>query len=283
MNYRHHYHAGNFADVVKHVVLARIIEYLKRKPAPFRVIDTHAGAGLYDLSGVEAGKTNEWRDGIERVVQGRFEPQVADLLQPYLAAVRAVNANGALAVYPGSPLIARALMRRDDVLVVNELGNDDAAALKRSLAGAKSTTVLNIDGWHAVKSLLPPRERRGLVLIDPPFEARDEFDRMLTAVEEGLARFANGSFLFWYPVKDAAAADHFLARVATREALKFIDVRFAVSSAFPGLGLTEIGLLALNPPHVLAGELELILPALVDAMADGSGSGYRIEASTTLR
>lgn len=279
MNYRHHYHAGNFADVVKHIVLARVIEYMKRKPAPFRVIDTHAGAGLYDLEGLEAGKTQEWRDGIGRVMSAAFEPDVAALLEPYLAVVSARNTSGDLKSYPGSPLIAQALLRRADALVANELRAEDFAALKENLKQSRSATTLNIDGWTAVRSLLPPKERRGLVLIDPPFEARDEFAKMSAAVADALTRFAGGTLLFWYPVKDAIAAEKFYEHVAARDRLKFLEVRFAIAAAFPGLGLTEIGLLVINPPHVLASELEQVLPPLARLLADGEGSGYRIRTA----
>ena len=188
MNYRHDYHAGNFADVVKHVVLACVLTYMKQKPRPFRVIDTHAGAGRYDLSGLEPGKTGEWQDGIGRLFDAELPGSVADLLAPYLDAVRAVNDPGQLRYYPGSPVIARQLMRFDDVLVANELNGEDFDRLKAEFRRSKSTTVLNIDAWHAVKSLLPPKERRGLVLIDPPFENRDEFANLTAAVGEATRR-----------------------------------------------------------------------------------------------
>ena len=184
MNYRHAYHAGNFADVLKHVVLARVLSYMRLKPQPFRVIDTHAGAGRYDLQGAEASKTAEWRDGIGRLLKAAPAPDVAELLAPYLEAVAAYNSGvvgGELRFYPGSPLIARHLMRRDDVLIANELLGEDVALLKAELARARSTKVLNLDAWTAIRSLLPPRERRGVVLIDPPFEDRTSSRRSRAA------------------------------------------------------------------------------------------------------
>jgi 23S rRNA (adenine2030-N6)-methyltransferase len=276
MNYRHDYHAGNFADVVKHVVLARVLTHMKQKPRPFRVIDTHAGAGRYDLSGLEPGKTGEWQDGIGRLFDAELPSSVADLLAPYLDAVRAVNAPGQLRYYPGSPVIARQLMRFDDVLVANELNGEDFDRLKAEFRRSKSTTVLNIDAWHAVKSLLPPKERRGLVLIDPPFENRDEFANLTAAVGEATRRFASGTYLIWYPLKNEGAADRFVATVTAQLGLEFLDIRVAVCSAFPGLGLTASGVLVLNPPYVLRAELEAIMPVLSERLAEGAGSGYSL-------
>lgn len=278
MNYHHDYHAGNFADVVKHVVLARVLTYMKQKPKPFRVIDTHAGAGLYDLEGAEAAKTAEWKDGIARIFDVELPPPVAELLQPYLDAVRAVNGVG-LTHYPGSPLIARHLMRDDDVLVVNELAEDEFRRLKEEFRRAKSTTVLNIDARHAVKSLLPPKERRGLVLIDPPFEDKNEFADLATAVDEALMRFATGTYLIWYPLKDEAAADRFVALATAKPGVDYLDVRLWVSKPFAGLGLTATGVLVLNPPFVLKSELETLMPRLEEHLAEGPGSKFVLQAS----
>ena len=276
MNYRHGYHAGNFADVVKHVVLARVLTYMKQKPRPFRVIDTHAGAGRYDLAGVEAGKTGEWQDGIGRVFNAEFAPPVAELLQPYLDAVRADNASGELEVYPGSSLIARRIMRPEDVLVANELNTSEFERLKREIGRTRNTTFLNIDAWHAVKSLLPPKERRAVILIDPPFEVKSEFADLVVGVREAMNRFQDGVYVILYPLKDVEAADHFVAEATSRPGLEFLDVRLAVCAPFPGLGLTATGVLVINPPYLLRGELETVLPALRDCMAEGEGSGFAI-------
>jgi 23S rRNA (adenine2030-N6)-methyltransferase len=163
MNYRHAFHAGNFADVFKHAVLVRILLALRGKPQAFRVIDTHAGAGLYDLSGEEASRTGEWREGIGRLTAARLEDPARDLLAPYLAAVAAVNESGTLRHYPGSPLIARALLRRQDRLVACELAPPAAAALEHHLRGDARARAVTIDGWVALNAYVPPKERRGLV------------------------------------------------------------------------------------------------------------------------
>ena len=190
MNYRHAYHAGNFADVLKHLVLALVIDYMRRKEAPFRVIDTHAGCGRYALGSIQAGKTGEWRGGIGRLLgpdSKPLPPDVAKVMRPYLDAVRAENPAPPLEVYPGSPLIARHLMREQDVLVANELHPEDHADLKSAIGRDRRVKLLALDGWVALKSLLPPKERRGVVLIDPPFEQEGEFDRLSGGVGRGLA------------------------------------------------------------------------------------------------
>ncbi len=278
MNYHHDYHAGNFADVLKHVILARVVTYMKQKPRPFRVIDTHGGAGRYDLAGTEASKTGEWREGIARLFDAELPPAAAELLTPYLETVRAMN-GAELRYYPGSPLIARHLMRPDDVLIANELNAADFARLKEELRPFKSTTVLNIDARHAVKSLLPPKERRGLVLIDPPFEERSEFADLATAVGEAMTRFETGTYVIWYPLKDEAAADRFVATATSRAGLEFLDVRLSVMKSFAGLGLTASGVLVINPPYMLEAELETIMPVLKDQLAEGSGAGFDLRGA----
>ena len=281
MNYRHDYHAGNFADVLKHVVLARILTYMKLKEAPFRVVDTHAGAGLYDLSGAEAEKTGEWREGIGRLLNAELSHDVAELIEPYLETVRAVNPADGLIRYPGSPLIARHLMRRGDVLAANELRGDDFERLKLSLSRVKDTVLLNIDGWHAIKSLLPPKERRGIVLIDPPFEDRNEFTTVAHAISEALARFANGVFVVWYPVKDVVSADRLIAQISACSRGNLLDVRLKICEPFAGLGLTETGVAIINPPYTLADELKRILPELQRLLGEGNGSGFTIRSEKT--
>ncbi|HSK39420.1 MAG TPA: 23S rRNA (adenine(2030)-N(6))-methyltransferase RlmJ, partial [Arenibaculum sp.] len=180
MNYRHVFHAGNFADVMKHAVVAMLVEQLKAKPAPFCVLDTHAGTGRYDLAGESALRTNEAAGGIGRIMAARGH--LPDGLGPYLDAVDAMNPVGPLRWYPGSPRIVRALMRPDDRLVLAELHPEDAAALKREFAGDRQVAVHHMDGWLALRAHLPPRERRGLVLVDPPFEAADEFAQLVAGL-----------------------------------------------------------------------------------------------------
>ena len=173
MNYRHAFHAGNFADVIKHIVLARILTYLQDKPAAFRVIDTHAGAGIYDLTGDEARRSGEWLTGIARLMQARLTDKTQPLIGPYLDIVRAFNPQAALAAYPGSPLIARAMLRPQDRLTACEIELTARKRLVDALRRDTQARVVDLDGWTALPAFVPPKERRGLVLIDPPFEAKD--------------------------------------------------------------------------------------------------------------
>ncbi len=280
MNYRHAYHAGNFADVLKHAVLALVIEHLKQKPQPFRIVDLHAGIGLYDLSGEEAGKTGEWRDGIGRLLKQRLPDDVAAILAPYLDAVRSVNLDllpgGDIRFYPGSPLLARQLMRPGDQLVANELHGDDFETLKNQLRKQPDTKVLNLDAWQAVKSLLPPKERRGAVLIDPPFELANEFEAIEAGLSDGLRRFANGVYVIWYPVKDPARVTRFLRQIRGLGVSKIVNASLSIAGRDPDAGLTETGLLIVNPPFRLKAQLDQLLPCLVTALAKGPGAGFSV-------
>ena len=280
MNYRHAYHAGNFADVLKHAVLALVIEHLKQKPQPFRIVDLHAGTGLYDLFGEEAGKTGEWRDGIGRLLKQRLPDDVAAILAPYLDAVRSFNRDvlpgGDIRFYPGSPLLARHLMRPGDQLVANELLGDDFETLRKQLRKVPDTKVLNLDAWQAVKSLLPPKERRGAVLIDPPFELANEFEAIEAGLSDGLRRFANGIYVVWYPVKDPARVTRFLRQVRVLGFSKILNASLSIAPRGPDAGLTETGLLVFNPPFRLKAQLDQLLPCLVTALAKGSGAGFSV-------
>ena len=274
MNYRHAYHAGNFADVLKHSVLALVIAHLKLKDAPFRIIDTHAGAGLYDLGGVEAGKTGEWRGGIGRLL-GRDAPllpaPVAALLEPYLSAVRDLNAGGMLVTYPGSPRLALALMRPQDRLIANELHADDAKTLVAALHRDRRAKTLELDAWIALKSLLPPRERRGLILIDPPFEQRDELEQLRQGLREATRRFATGTYLVWYPIKDTKKIAAFHKAVAN-EFPRALSVELLVRAPHDPDTLNGCGLLAIHPPHTLHAKLDTLLPFLAERLTQAHGA-----------
>lgn len=278
MNYRHVYHAGNFADVFKHAVMALVIEHLKIKPAPFRIVDTHAGTGGYDLGSLEAQKTGEWRDGIGRLLGERLPADIAEILAPYLSAIAAENpgCEGAvLKAYPGSPLIARHLMRTCDQLVVNELHPDDFEQLDALLGRDRQTQVLGIDGWTALKSLLPPKERRGLVLIDPPFEAPGELARMLQGLRDGVQRFATGTFVLWYPIKDRRPVEAFRLEAIGLGLEKLLDAELMVRTA-DGIGLAGCGLLIVNPPYTLPAMLARLLAYLAERLAQGPGAASRV-------
>ncbi len=276
MNYRHAFHAGNFADVVKHVVLSRILLYLHDKPSAFRVIDTHAGAGLYDLRSIEAKRSAEWQDGIARVMAAAFSGEAATLLAPYLDIVRAFNTGETLTAYPGSPLVARALLRPQDRLVACETQHEVRGSLIRALRHDPQGRVVELDGWTALGAMIPPPERRGLVLIDPPYEARDEFDRLAEGFELAYKRWPTGIFLMWYPMKQRAAVETFARRVGTL-ADKVLRLDVTVSPPSADAGLTSAGLLVVNPPWTLQRELGVVMPALAKVLGRTGPGDFRLE------
>jgi 23S rRNA (adenine2030-N6)-methyltransferase len=283
MNYRHAFHAGNFADVIKHVVLVRILLHMQEKNAAFRVIDTHAGAGVYDLSGEEAARGGEWLTGIARIMQARFSENALPLIKPYLDIVRAFNPQpGKLTAYPGSPLLARALLRPQDRLTACEVEAKARKALIEALRRDTQARVVDLDGWTALPAFVPPKERRGLVLIDPPYEQKDEFERLAAGFSEAFAKWPTGSYLLWYPAKSRRATDELARQVAqavgqARPAGKCLRLEFSVAPQTAGMGLTSAGLLVVNPPWTLAGELKTILPELEKPLGQGGAGRFRLE------
>ncbi len=282
MNYRHAFHAGGFADVIKHIVLVRILNHLQEKPAAFRVIDTHAGAGIYDLTGDEARRSGEWLTGIARLMQARLSDKTQPLIGPYLDIVRAFNPQTALAAYPGSPLIARAMLRPQDRLTACEIELTARKRLVDALRRDTQARVVDLDGWTALPAFVPPKERRGLVLIDPPFEAKDEFERMADGFAEAFAKWPTGSYLLWYPVKSRRASDELarhVARIAesTKPAGKCLRLEFSVAPQQAGGPLASTGLLVVNPPWTLAAELKTILPELEKPLGQGGAGRFRLE------
>ncbi|MEJ1118631.1 23S rRNA (adenine(2030)-N(6))-methyltransferase RlmJ [Phyllobacterium sp. CCNWLW109] len=277
MNYRHAYHAGNFADVVKHIILTRIVLYLQRKEQAFRVMDTHAGIGRYDLKGTEAGKTGEWVNGVGRLMGAKLNPQVAELLAPYLDIIRAENVDGQMRHYPGSPLIVRHLLRKQDRLSALELHPQDAKLLAEVFEGDFQTRVTELDGWLALGAHLPPKEKRGLVLIDPPFEVGGEFDRLVEGLARAHKRFSGGTFALWYPVKDIQQLRRFTDMLADTGIPKILrtELMIRVQSAEPRLDGT--GMIIVNPPFTLEAELQTILPALSKILSDEPNAGFRVD------
>ncbi len=286
MNYRHAFHAGSFADVVKHAVLALVLDYLGRKPKPYRVIDTHAGIGSYRLDSDEALRSGEWRSGIARLLGDDAPPlpaDIAELLRPYLDAVRACNALGELTVYPGSPSLALALMRPGDRLVASELHPDDVAHLARVMAHDLRAKVLAIDGWQALRSLLPPKERRGVVLVDPPFELAGEYGRLADGLRQAVHRFATGTVLLWFPVKDERAVAAFAERLGRLGLDKLLWIELRTQAIATAERLAGTGLVVLNPPFGLEAQLRLLLPFLADRLATGEGGSWQVRSIAASR
>ena len=284
MNYRHAFHAGGFADVIKHIVLVRILVYLQEKPAAFRVIDTHAGAGRYDLESEQARRGGAWLTGIARIMQSRFSETTLPLLKPYLDIVRAFNPQAPLTAYPGSPLIARALLRPQDRLTACEVEPNARKQLIDALRRDAQARVVDLDGWTALSAFVPPNERRGLVLIDPPFEAKDEFERMATGFAEAFVKWPTGVYLLWYPAKSRRATDGLAQRVGeiagtTAGGGKCLRLEFSVAPQTAGAALASAGVLVVNPPWTLADELKAILPELEKPLGQGGAGRFKLTRS----
>jgi 23S rRNA (adenine2030-N6)-methyltransferase len=265
MNYRHAFHAGNFADCLKHTLLVWLLRALARKPAPLFVLDTHAGAGMYDLTGPDAVRTREAEAGIIRLLD---DPPAE--LADFVAVIRGFQAPPDTPAaadeqglrYPGSPCLIRALLRPDDRLACCELHPDDHAALRRLFARDPRTAVHHRDGWEALRALLPPRQKRALILIDPPFEAPDEFDRLATGLSAAHARFPTGVFAAWYPIKRLAAVRGFLDRMRGAGIRDVVTAEMLLREPLDPTRLNGCGLLVINPPYLF----ELEVPALLRAL-----------------
>jgi 23S rRNA (adenine2030-N6)-methyltransferase len=290
VNYRHHFHAGNFADVVKHVLLVRLHRALQKKGKPFLYLDTHAGRGGYDLTRAATGdslaRRPEWPDGIGRL-WSRVDPPAG--IGEYLHLVaefndRALGGHGgtgdAMAgprFYPGSPWLARLLRREQDRVVLCEQHPDECAELRTEFAGLRGVSVREMDGYVAVRALLPPPERRALVLIDPPFEAQDEFARVAAGLRAGLERFPAAVYAAWYPLTQRARVDRFLGAVTQLEPPPTLIAELTVAGEHAPLKMKGCGLLVINPPWGLAREVAATLGYLAEVLAQAPGGAGRIE------
>lgn len=277
MNYRHDFHAGSFADVVKHAVLCRVLAYLRQKPAAFRVIDTHAGSGIYNLAADEATRGGEWRDGIGRLVSANLSKPVADLLAPYLDVIGAMNERGNLKTYPGSPALVRAWLRPQDRFVACELEPHAAAALAAHMRGDSRIKCLEIDGWTAWSAYVPPVERRGLVLVDPPFEQEGDYGRLAHGLSAALRKWATGIYMIWYPIKGRPQPDALAKNVRRNAGTKILRIELTVSTLADPSRLNGTGLMIANPPWTLAEEMTAILPELVRLFARDPRAGFRVD------
>lgn len=270
MNYRHAYHAGNAADVLKHAVVAMIIERLKMKPAPFAVLDAHAGRGDYDLTSEAARKTQESDGGIAALF-GRPAPHPA--FAPYLDAVAALNPDGVLRRYPGSPRLIRALLRPQDRLVCGELHPEEHLALKAAFTRDPQVAVHRQDAYAALKAHLPPKEKRALALIDPPFEQPDEFARMADGLAQAHRRCPNAVYVLWRPIKERPAVWRYQDALAATGVPRILTVELTVHPEDTHLRLNGSGLEIVNPPWRLDETLAEALPLLHAALPhDGGGA-----------
>jgi 23S rRNA (adenine2030-N6)-methyltransferase len=277
MNYRHAFHAGNHGDVLKHALLARVLTYLIQKEAKLAVLDAHAGIGHYDLTGVEAFKTGEWRGGIGKLLAARLDGKTADLLRPYLDVVRMLNATSVLQFYPGSPDIARRLLRPSDRLILNELHPQDHEALAARYGIYSAVRLSNFDALQAVKANLPFPEKRGLVLIDPAFEVLDEAERVARMVAQCLRRMAHVCIMIWYPVTTQKFADDFCDGLKFEGAKAVMRAEVLVRQPQEAGGLAGSGLVIVNPPWTLFDEASRILPALSAVLGEGGQGKSRLQ------
>lgn len=263
MNYRHIYHAGNFADVMKHVILTLLLQKLQEKDKAFFVLDTHAGIGLYNLMDVAAQKTREYEGGIARLLA--VEP-LPGIFQPYCDIVKAMNTGGILVQYPGSPLIIQQFLRNQDRMALSELHPQDYETLKQHFLKAKQVEVRHEDAYTALKAFLPPKEKRGLVLIDPPFEEKDEVDRLINGIKEAYRRFATGIYAIWFPIKHRPPIDSFYETLRYLGIPKILAVEFLIAPATTPERLNGCGMVFINPPWKLDTVLEETLPLLLQLL-----------------
>ena len=276
MNYRHGFHAGNFADVVKHALLTRALIHLRKKDGAFRAIDTHAGSGRTNLESAEAVRGGEWHDGIGRIWTQDLGPAVEALLVPYREAIGAFNPNGALKVYPGSPLLIRHFLRPQDRMIACELETGAAGALARNLRGDARIKTIAIDGWTALAAYIPPKERRGLVLIDPPYEEPDELSRLASAIDAAHRKWKTGMMLAWYPVKEMREIAAFIRSLSNFKVKNCWRIEL-VREGTSGPALRGSGLIAVNPPFTLASDAQILLTALAKAFWPDQRSAIRID------
>lgn len=265
MNYRHLYHAGNFADVVKHCVLLALLEALKRKPKPFCVLDTHAGIGEYHLLSEETQKKQEYQTGISKLLIKTTET-IPELITQYLAIVQQHNVVNKLAYYPGSPLVIASAIREEDRLIANELHPDDAETLKVVLNAYRNADAHHINGYHAMKAFLPPKENRGLVLIDPPFENTTEYDDIIAAMKPALKHWRGGTYAIWYPIKNRSKVKNFYKDLISLN-FPLMLIEFTLKNIENESALNSFGLAIINPPWLLPELLtNEILPYLATAL-----------------
>ncbi|HEK0369635.1 TPA: 23S rRNA (adenine(2030)-N(6))-methyltransferase RlmJ [Proteus mirabilis] len=272
LSYRHSFHAGNHADVLKHIVQTLIIESLKEKEKPFLYLDTHAGAGRYQLTNAHATRTGEYLEGIARLWQ---QEEVPELILSYLEAVGSLNTSDELRYYPGSPLLAAKLLREQDLLMLTELHPTDFPLLRTEFSRDKRVRVCREDGFGQLKSKLPPASRRGFALIDPPYELKQDYSAVVKGIVEGYKRFATGTYAIWYPVVHRQQIKRMLKELEATGIRKILQIELAVKPDSDQLGMTASGMIVINPPWKLASQMASILPWLHKTLVP-EGTGHTL-------
>lgn len=273
LSYRHSYHAGNHADVLKHTVLALCLDYLKEKEKPFVYVDTHAGAGRYLLQSEHAEKTGEYLTGINRIWQTPNKPA---LLDPYLKVLHHYNRSDKLKTYPGSPLIAKNILRSHDRLMLTELHSSDFPLLRHEFLKDPRVNVTRCDGYHQLKSKLPPKERRGLILIDPSYEIKHDYEEAVNALYEGYRRFSTGIYALWYPVVLRHHSQRMIQRLVDKRIKRILQIELAIKPDNSQKGMTASGMIIVNPPWQLPSQMESLLPWLLKTLVPEQTGNYTL-------
>jgi 23S rRNA (adenine2030-N6)-methyltransferase len=276
MNYRHVFHAGNHADVFKHVVLARVLKLMQRKDKAFAFVDAHAGAGIYDLLSAEASKTLEWQEGISKMTEP-FPASIEDLLADYRQILNALNRGSRIRLYPGSPWLASCLLRPIDRMYFNDLHSQTKATLEQHLGHDKRVTFLARDAQEAIKAVMPVKERRAAILIDPSYESENEIDSVVRQVQHGLRRLANATVMVWYPIKSIAYAGKFKDQLKQVQATDVLGVQLMIKEPFAEGGLAGSGVTVFNPPWMLDQDLQELVPALASRLGIGTWGRATVE------
>ncbi len=273
LSYRHSFHAGNHADVLKHIVQSLILNSLQQKEKPFVYNDTHSGVGRYDLTHEWSEKTGEYKQGIARVWQ---QDNIPAELDSYLDAIRQLNQGETLRYYPGSPRVARAHLREQDRMVLTELHPSDYPLLEQEFHHDRQVSIYKEDGFARLKASLPPQERRGLVLIDPPYELAKEYRDVVRAIAQSYKRWATGIYAIWYPVVNRCDIDDMLQGLQGLEIRKILQIELGVAPDTNERGMTASGMIVINPPWTLESQMQTILPFLKQAIAPATGH-YKVE------
>jgi len=274
LSYRHSFHAGNFADVLKHIVQALIIEALKQKPKPFVYYDTHAGAGRYDLMDAKSQKTAEFKNGIEKLWNNTELP---DLLTPYMDVIKQLNPKGELYYYPGSPLLTHLLVPRNYRLELSELHPTDVLLLQQEFQNKRSVSITQKDGFKTLIAKLPPIQRRGLILIDPPYELKTESDDVVRAIKVAYNKFSTGIYAIWYPLVSRQQIESFCTKFKHSGIKNIIRIELCVKADSEGYGMTGTGMIIINPPWKLAEQMHKLMPWLIENLKQDDSPFYKIE------
>ncbi len=263
LSYRHAFHAGNFADVLKHSVLTLVLEYMTRKEKPFTYIDSHSGAGMYQLSSDYAQKTAEYKQGIAKIID---ENSLPEPLINYIELIKAINNHQTLNLYPGSPAIAKMLLRRQDSTHLFELHPSDFTLLSEYSQSWKKAFIKQDDGYQGLLGLLPPPSRRGVVLIDPPYELKDDYIKAVKTIIEGYQKFATGTYLLWYPVVKRQLVEQMISNFTQSKIKNLLQIEFCLQADTEEYGMTGTGLFVVNPPWQLAKQMTEVLPYLKEKL-----------------